>query len=168
VFGTREHKYGVLLKSTFAKTSLRIVTPKTPFYLFLPQDHDLQAEYDGYIGIQEIMPINVLGYQTHRDAVAVSSTREELERNIAIYLGGRIPKDVSDSIMLSSYRLFDERYVAFSQKVNDRPRPNIIPHVSQPNIILGVGRQGQAVDRDNWQVGGASSNAARRHGPGRA
>jgi hypothetical protein len=55
----------------------------TPWYLFVPQDRDLWGEYQKGWKIREVMPTNVLGFQTHRDSFAIDFERAVMQKRIA-------------------------------------------------------------------------------------
>ena len=58
------------------------VEPVAPFYLFTRQDAALRDEYQKGKSLPEIFPANVLGFQTHRDAFAVSFTEAETQAKL--------------------------------------------------------------------------------------
>jgi hypothetical protein len=60
LYGFREDKYQVLTENTINTTDFTEVNPQSPFYVLIPQDYDLLAEYDLYFKITDIMPVNVL------------------------------------------------------------------------------------------------------------
>jgi hypothetical protein len=60
------------------------VEPAKPFYLLTPQDGGLREEYQQYIGITSFMPVNVLGFQSHRDHFAIAFEKEETRRRISM------------------------------------------------------------------------------------
>src|SRR3990172_6148824 len=58
LYGTRESKYGVLIKDSTVCNGWSELVPAAPFYLFTPQNGELQTEYDRYVAINEAMPIH--------------------------------------------------------------------------------------------------------------
>ncbi|MFO5438311.1 MAG: type ISP restriction/modification enzyme, partial [Dolichospermum sp.] len=56
------------------------LAPSTPFYLFKPQNIDLRSEYEQMWRINEIMSVNVLGFQTHRDHFAIDFDEENITK----------------------------------------------------------------------------------------
>lgn len=151
LFGLRDQKYKTLLDGHFDRGVYEPGSARKPFYLLIPQDTAMLAEYSHFPQITNVFPLNNLGYQTHRDSIAVAPTIQQLRRQVEEFLG-RVDPDVETTFQLSDYRLFDRQYACFSTRVNDRPRPELIPHVFSENLILGAGKQGQAVDADYWQV----------------
>jgi hypothetical protein len=180
-YGLRQQKYTDLLSNTFNNIEMASFSPLSPFYSFLPQNTDVLVEYSEYPSVVEMMPINVLGFQTHRDNFAISFQKdilmERIEKFRDDHLSDNAIKDeykIKDtkgwsvrsarkllkkfdnwkqSIITCSYRIFDERYCCFNSIVMDRPRRELIDHVAgRENLCLGVGRQGSAVQDPVWSL----------------
>jgi len=160
-------------------TNWEMLKPSSPFYLFIPQDITLRDEYEQYWKVTEMMPVNVLGFQTHRDDFAIAFEKQTIEERI---LEMRVPaisdyqfankyglKDNRDwnlnqarqilqdrdnwkkKIVSCLYRPFDQRYCYFSEIAMDYPRRDLQNHVlNKDNLCLGLGRQGIAVYEPIW------------------
>jgi len=181
LFGRRELKYSKLLGSTFASRSLRAAQPASPFYLFVPQDLDLRAEYGGYLPITQVMPVNVLGFQTHRDHFAIDFDHATLMKRITEFREKSMTDakaaevfDLTDNrdwnvrdarrqlrndeswrsaLIPCTYRPFDCRACYFSTVAMDYPRREMLDHVAnKENLCLGLGRQGIAVQDPVWSL----------------
>ena len=168
--GDRETKYDRLMESDISNTAWSEISPQTPFYLLIPQDTQLLKEYDRGWKITEIMPVNVLGFQTHRDHFAVDFDRETLQQKILEMRNDSISdheyaekyevkdnsswkirevrkKIRSDSewkrhLISCSYRPFDNRSCYFSEIAMDRPRRELMDHVvNRENLCLLSSRQ---------------------------
>jgi len=151
--------------------------PEAPFYLFKPQNIDLRSEYDQLWGIGEVMKINVLGFQTHRDNFAVDFDQENIikrfqelrENNLSDddYVNkyelkvnkdwrlGKVRQAIrsdnqwQDKITSCLYRPFDWRYCYYSDVVMDRPRRELINHVfRKENLVFNLPR---IVKLQEWQ-----------------
>src|SRR5690606_36171717 len=109
-------------------TTWTTLEPQAPYYLFTPQNIDLRDEYQQGWKITDVMAVNVLGFQTHRDSVAIGYTRSQVESQVKTYLGD-LSAEVEKTIDLCTYRPFDIRYAVYSTNVNDRPRPELVQHV---------------------------------------
>ena len=182
VFGNRVDKYALLTTNTVNTLTWRAVSPVSPFYVFLPQDEDVRAEYLCYSSIKKIMPVNVLGFQTHRDHFAVAIDREtivtrcEALRNTHLTDGEiKTQYELSDNtgwnvrdarksiredykweshVVPCLYRPFDTRWCYFSTVAMDRPRRELLDHVAEKeNLCLLVPRQ---VSFLPWQHTGVS------------
>jgi hypothetical protein len=181
IYGLRERKYAELLTTTYASRPLTQVSPSPPFYLLLPQNVDLRVEYNKFHAITTFFPVNVLGFQTHRDNFAVDLDMVQLRQRITAFRGTSMTDDevkatfeISDnrdwnvrdarkriredrhwqsSFLLCSYRPFDLRPCYFSTVAMDYPRRELLDHVAgRENICLGLGRQGIAVQDPIWSL----------------
>ena len=187
LFGLREKKYEALQESTFLSRHLSSVRPISPFNLFLPEDLNLRAEYSEGLRITQVMPVNVLGFQTHRDHFAIDFDRATLAQRIGDFRATKMTdvevtkafnicdnrdwhvKDArkqlrndpnwKDALILCSYRPFDSRPCYFSTIAMDYPRREMLDHVDgKENLCLGLGRQGIAVQDPIWSLVWISRN----------
>ncbi len=78
LWGTREGKYQALAQMEVKATSWRELQPQSPFYLFVPQETHLRAEYDRGWPVPEIFPVNSVGIVTARDNLTIHWTRQEV------------------------------------------------------------------------------------------
>ncbi|YAF99050.1 MAG: type ISP restriction/modification enzyme (plasmid) [Nodularia sp. CChRGM 3473] len=170
LYGLRDNKYKYLSFNNIEKTQWNQLSPQGPFYLFVPQDTNLLAEYQQGWKITEIMPVNVLGFQTHRDNFAIDfdkaklQTRIEEMRDKSIYDQEYADKynlkdnrdwklsearrvlrgDVAwlSKIIPCSYRPFDIRSCYFSTVAMDYPRRELLDHIAdRENLCLLSSRQ---------------------------
>ncbi len=179
LWGLRDRKYEWLSKHSCRTAKLKIVHPSQPFYLFRSQSGG--AEYHDYPRIPDIMGVNVLGFQTHRDEFAIAFE----ERTICKRIEEMRSKRMTDAEFAEKYGLvdnsgwelhrvrtvlrqtenwerhvrpllyrpFDIRYGYFSDIMMDRPRRELLCHVAgKENLCLGVGRQGLAVAESLWSL----------------
>ena len=71
-------KYYWLARHDITETMWEILDPTLPFYLFKPQDKDLQSEYKlGWL-VTDLMPVNGWGIATRKDYLLVDFLREVL------------------------------------------------------------------------------------------
>ncbi len=177
LWGSRETKYQLLHELNINTINWEKVNPVSPFYLFIPQNTDLLSEYNQGWKITEIMPVNVLGFQTHRDDFAIDFDRDKLYQRIQEMRDQTISdqeyltkynlkesktwqfKKVRQEIIADSdwekpiikclYRPFDERYCYFSTLIMDRPRRELINHVAgKDNLVLNLPR---IVKLEEWR-----------------
>ena len=95
-------KYQWLAEHDVTTTEWSKLEPNSPFYLFIPQDDVLRAEYEQGKKVTEIMPINVLGFQTHRDHFVIDFDRDRLYLNVLKKLRD---KQISDQEYAEKYNL---------------------------------------------------------------
>jgi hypothetical protein len=186
LFGTRADKYATLSKNTVKSLPWREVKPVSPFYVFLPQDEDVRAEYLRCYSIKQAMPVNVLGFQTHRDHFAVAFDRDTIVSRCEALRNSRLKDaeiktrfELSDNrdwnvhnarrairddakwkshIIRCLYRPFDVRWCYFSTVAMDYPRRELLDHVAEKeNLCLLVPRQ---ISFLPWQHTGVSDTVA--------
>ena len=149
LWGTRENKYEHLAEADIATTRWKQAKPTSPFYMFLPQDTNLQSEYEQGWKITVAMPVNVLGFQTHRDSIAIAFDHFSLRRQVADYLRKEPPEaDWEQYSRACVYRPFDTRFVYLHKSVSDRPRIEVMKHLFKANVALNLVRQTKAA---MWQ-----------------
>lgn len=168
LWGKRVEKYAAAANGNIADTRWAMVTPSAPFYLFAFQDVGVGREYESGWRLSEVYPLNILGFQTHRDAFAISFTKPEMLKKLADLKNSAIHdedlahryglKDVSGWSLGKvreaarggsgtppqpvAYRPFDDRWSELSRLTMDRPRRELNEHVSgQGNPCLLVPRQ---------------------------
>ena len=83
LWGEREGKYESLSQADIETTDWTTLAPQSPFYLFVPQNVDLRAEYEHGWKITDAMPVNVLGFQSHRDKFAIAFDDTTMQDRIA-------------------------------------------------------------------------------------
>ena len=155
-------------------TPWKKLSPESPNYLFIPQDNKRKAEYERGWKVTDMMPVNVLGFQSHRDKFALAFTHDELRERMAVFRGltysdAEIKErlEVSDSgswkvakarvriradqnwekeMLAIDYHPFDSRWCYYNTAAVDRPRPELATHVArQKNICMSLMRQTKAV-----------------------
>ncbi len=188
LYGTRNSKYDWLLGHDVLSTDWQEIKPQTPFYLLIPQNTDLLNEYQQSWKITEVMPVNVLGFQTHRDHFAIDFDKEKLKQRISEMRDDSISDieyakkyDVKDNrdwkirevrqkihnnsdwendLIQCSYRPFDNRPSYFSYVAMDCPRRELLDHVARrDNLCLNTLRQTKAETWKHTIVSGFPSPA---------
>ena len=177
LYGLREDKYQHLAETDVSNTQWTELQPSSPFYLFVPQNTELRAEYEQGWKVTEIFPVNVLGFQTHRDHFAVDFDEEPLRQRITALSDTKMTDDevretfrVSDNrdwkiaqvraklradanweaaLTQCLYRPFDVRFCYYSEAAMDYPRRELIRNMlGKANLALNVTRQTRA---ETWQ-----------------
>jgi predicted helicase len=187
LWGTRDVKYKTLENTDIDSTDWKEIHPRSPNYFFVPVDQTLASEFEQYPGITEVMPVNVLGFQSHRDHFAISFNEKQIRERVADLRNNNLTDDYireryrivdnrdwnlraarasvqkdddwEHAITVCLYRPFDFRYCYFSTVAMDYPRRELLQHVAfQPNLCLGLGRQGLAVNDPLWSLICASTH----------
>lgn len=157
--GTRENKYAILAKRDVTDSPWKRLQPQAPFYLFVPQDETVRAEYEQGWKITDIMPVNSVGIVTARDALTIHWSREDIWNTVNDF--AHLPveeardkyvlgKDAQDwKVTLAQgdlrtsglteaklapilYRPFDVRHTYYTGKPNGfhcRPRGEVMGHM---------------------------------------
>lgn len=167
IWGERATKYSWLYETEINVAPWILLRPSSPYYLFVPQNIDLVAEFESYWRLAEAMPVNVLGFQTHRDDFAIDFEESELRKRIESFrdreesdadikarfnLNGidvpkartqlRANKDWESRFTKCLFRPFDFRFCYYSEIIMDRPRREILDHVfNRKNLSLLAIRQ---------------------------
>ena len=167
LYGTRAHKYDTLLNSDIESIDWQEIVPNQPFYLFRPQEQALRAEYELGWKVTDIFPINVLGFQTHRDQFAIDFDENVLKTRIADFYNTNLSDDELRSrhslgnwdvgrarnklrvennwlaaLTKCSYRPFDTRYYFAHSAVVDRMRTELAKNMTnRQNFALNLPRQ---------------------------
>ncbi len=182
LWGLRDLKYNCLAETDVTSTHWVELQPRSPFYLFVPQDTALLAEYQGGQNIRDIMPVNSVGIVTSCDHLAVHMSPEEAKRLLSRFLsltvdgareefrlGGdssewrvdvaqadlRETKLAERFLIKMLYRPFDVRYTYYtgsSGGFHGRPRPTVMRHMFWPNIALLTSRMTKGEEFAHAQV----------------
>ncbi|HEU65985.1 MAG TPA: DNA methyltransferase, partial [Chloroflexi bacterium] len=170
LWGLREGKYRTLAESDIAATDWVELKPTGPFYLFVPFQEELLAEYEKGWKVTDIFPVNSVGIVTARDHFVLDydaivlkerldSFRETILNDEAIKerleladkqgwdvararKAVREDKDWEKSFTKCFYRPFDIRPLFYHKSVIERSRPEIMRHMlAGENLGLLVPRQ---------------------------
>ena len=174
LFGKREMKYTYLNENSLSSVEFKELNNVSPNYFFVEKDNDVQKIYDGGFKINELMKINVLGYQTHRDKFAVDTNLNKLINRINDFVDTSISDDelkkkyninesndwilknqreelkrennLTNYISLTSYRPFDNQYVILNKSICDRPRKEILQHILNKDNLCLLNSKQQAIE----------------------
>ena len=170
IHGTRASKYAWLNQHDISDTAWTLLQPSSPNYFFVQQDTTYRSEYERNTVLSEIMPVNVTGFQTHRDHFAVDFDREEIVnraksmrdpsisdswiREAYLLVDSKdwqlqkarmqIGNDLEweNKVTICSYRPFENRHCYLSTAMMDRPRRELLDSVlNKENLCLLATRQ---------------------------
>lgn len=173
MWGTRAAKYrmaGLPIQELVAQ--IKIDPPVYPFAAAVSDEADL---YKSWVKVTELMIVNVLGFQSHRDDFAIAMSRDEVvaridrllsqdsdevvrrefgltdNRDWQLGAARRFVKSYSNSqdlIRECDYRPLDRRWCYFSEVAMDYPRKELKLHsAGKQNWLLATMRQTRA---DSW------------------
>ena len=158
-YGTRQSKYDYLDDHDLGSTEWQKINPRSPFYMFIPRDDALEADYLRFVSVPEIFPVNSVGIVTARDRLTIrwseqeawdtvrafSQMDEELAREA--YELGKDTRDwkvtMAQEDLLNSgpspenavpilYRPFDVRHTYYTGRSRGficMPRPEVMSHI---------------------------------------
>lgn len=84
LYGTKEAKNEYLLRNSLKTTPWQSIIPNKPFYFFSPDNHS-NAAYQDFISITQIMPRYCSGVKTHRDALLVGFTKQDIIKRLVTF-----------------------------------------------------------------------------------
>ncbi|MDW7761922.1 MAG: type ISP restriction/modification enzyme [Acidobacteriota bacterium] len=158
-YGLREAKYDWLNMHDREKMKWNKVHPSSPFYMFIPRDAALEAQYNGFPSISQVCPENVIGLFTARDALTIQWSPEEVWKVVTVFSrmdpelarhGYRLGKDrrdwrvrfaqkdlldsgpTRDRVVPILYRPFDLRHTYYTGRSRGfmcMPRPEVMRHM---------------------------------------
>jgi predicted helicase len=127
LWGTRDKKYAYLNAESVHTTQFSELSPTSPFYLYVPQDTDLRYEYERYVSVTELFPVNNMGVTTGDDNRFVAFAPSDFE-----------PRIVRRSRIVDfSYRPFDTRKIYYAPDILARARFSFMRHMmGDDNVAL--------------------------------
>ena len=186
LYGKRDFKYDFLAKQSIGTIDFTNFEPFKNDFLFKKINQILYNEYNKGINPTELFKVNVMGFQTHRDAFCTDENKTTLytrlydfsiddgsETEISARFDVKSSTDfkiknaqielakveIKKEIIKCNYRPFEEKYIYFDRIVVDRPRKELLTHSkNKENILLGIGRQGLAIGDLEWCLATVSKN----------
>ena len=178
LLGKREEKYRFLVENDLKSIPFLKFEPTLPFYNFYKVNNTLQSEYYELISLDNLFSLNSVGVKTSRDTLLISKSKNELENNLKFFFekdSSDIEKKFSlkfnnnwehssiieklsiekarDEIQKIRYRPFDDMFICYNDTLVDRTRKKVMHNLdNKKNTALIVGRQGQAVAGDDWNI----------------
>jgi predicted helicase len=179
LWGTRAGKNHSLAEMEVISTPWRELQPNSPFYLFVPQETHLRAEYNRGWPVQEIFPVNSVGIVTARDNLTIHFSPQEVKEAVKDFASldpetardkYHLGKDARDwkvelaqkDLRVSGlkeklitpvlYRPFDVRFTYYTGQSRGficMPRPEVMGHM-QAGKNLGLITTRQIVST-SWQ-----------------
>lgn len=170
LYGKREFKYDFLNENNLASVPYKEIPNKAPMYFMAQKDFEVEEIYKKGFSVAELLKINVLGFQTHRDKFAIDFNRNTIRDRIKELRFDEISdelfkkkyeitdnrdwqiakarktlqskSDWESDLIKVSYRPFDYRYGYFSEVTMDYPRKELKGHVqNRENWCLNIVRQ---------------------------
>ncbi|MFN2459007.1 MAG: type ISP restriction/modification enzyme, partial [Chitinophagaceae bacterium] len=181
-WGKRKEKYQLGWEMEMKENIWRAVIAESPFYLFVPIDDSKKEKYLTGKKVTEIFLAQGVGVATSRDNLCIQFDKESLMEKLKeftsidvetarqkFHLGPDaddwkislaqqdvlIHKSDDEKVIKYLYRPFDMRYTFFTgatKGFHSRPRKEIMRHLLKENTALFIGRQGQALGTEEWNL----------------
>ncbi|QOR05049.1 type ISP restriction/modification enzyme [Campylobacter cuniculorum] len=174
LYGKRKDKYKFLYENSLDSIEWKELNPQDPFYLFIPQNDDLRAEYEKGWSVKDMFRVSGVGITSAHDNFVIDISKEKLLQKFESFkrsspnanelyktFGVKEKKgwdilqgwknlqnqnDLSKFIKKIAYRPFDFRYIFYERKLVWRCVEDIMKHFLQgENQALIVSRQSSAV-----------------------
>ncbi len=169
LWGMREGKYKALLDVDVNTIQWSELKPSSPFYMFVPLQEELLAEYEKGWKVTDIFPTNSVGIVTARDHFVFDFEEPVLRQRMADFIAKtltddeardrlkladkegwsvadarqsiRRDKDYQKAFTRCLYRPFDIRPLFYHKAVIERSRPEVMRHMlAGENIALITSR----------------------------
>lgn len=80
LYGKRSDKTNFLYKNTLDSIAWQTLNPQAPFYLFIPQNESLRAEYDKGLSVKDIFKVSGVGICSKRDKIVFQNSKENIKK----------------------------------------------------------------------------------------
>ncbi|RPH28498.1 MAG: DNA methyltransferase [Bacteroidales bacterium] len=167
LFGKREYKYDFLSHNTLKTVDFKELNPEKPFLFFVPKNTKGQGEYENGFRVDELFSKNVTGIVTMGDSFIIEENLKVLKSRLDSFTNNEMSEDYlnmefglgknyaewisnnKSSIKIEnskftkiSYRLFDDRYTYFDNKLLWRWRVDVMQHfLKGDNVGIDLCRQ---------------------------
>lgn len=188
LFGLRQNKYNTLQELNITNTDWKEISPKSPFYLFVPRNEELLEKYNRGLNLHDIFKINSVGIVTARDEFVIDTNITNLKQKILDFkeltnsdeeikakyslaenakfdiekkrgiIAKLTPDELNNKFSKILYRPFDSRFIFYHDALIERARKNIMVNMQEENIALCIGRQWSTVGSESFDVVFVSNN----------
>lgn len=138
LYGKRSDKTNFLYENALDSIAWATLQPKSPFYLFIPQNESLRAEYDKGFSVKDIFKVSSVGVVTGKDSVLIASNEKQLEQQVKDFYNEFDLKFVKNI----AYRPFDLMKVYYDTSKVTRPRFEVMQHFLQNDNVGLIYKRG--------------------------
>jgi hypothetical protein len=154
-------KYYWLAENDLTTTEWVTLNPQSPSYLFIPQDGNLQVEYQNGWKVTEMMPASASTITSGRNELLIAVDENIIRARMGEFLNPNIAdSDLKEKYFLGvfntassraaartdiafnsrfrkiCFRPFDIRHTFYANYITERPRMEIMRHMFYPNLAL--------------------------------
>lgn len=104
VYGTQREKLQYLSDHQLGDLDFHTITPSAPLYSFRIRNQHLREQYDAGFNIRELMKVNVQGFKTDKDFVAIRYEEKDIKNIVAA-----MRSDKEDAELRKEYGFRDSR-----------------------------------------------------------
>jgi len=167
LFGKREHKYDFLSDNSLKTVDFKELSPEKPFLFFVPKNTEGQGEYENGFRVDKLFSKNVTGIVTMGDRFIIEEDLKVLKSRLDSFANNEMSENylnkefglgknyaewisnnkssikIEDSKFTKiAYRLFDDRYTYFDNKLLWRWRVDVMQHfLKGDNVGIDLCRQ---------------------------
>lgn len=138
LYGKRSDKTNFLYENALDSIAWATLQPKSPFYLFIPQNESLRAEYDKGFSVKDIFKVSSVGVVTGKDSVLIASNEKQLEKQVKDFYNEFDLKFIKNI----AYRPFDLMKVYYDTSKVTRPRFEVMQHFLQNDNVGLIYKRG--------------------------
>ena len=176
-WGPRKLKYDRLQQADLSSISWTRLEPDPKYQMFYPINRKLLETYDTGFDLAQFMPMNQIGFQSHRDGFAVAMDKSVMEKRLNDMLDDRLSDDdlrkhydlsdnrdwqvpngrsraradrtLDEKVVPCDYRPFDRRFCILDEAMMDYPRWSLLKNaLPVDNFGLNFMRQTKS---PSWQ-----------------
>ena len=181
VYGKREFKYTFLNENNIKSLPFRKIEYEKPDFYFFKQNLALKYEYETGFAVSKLFNLYTLGLISKRDKLVIGFSLEEVKEKISYFIDiTNNVEEVCNTFNLRTsdndkwnakesiesmqdteidtylknivYRPLDNRTIFYHEKFVARQNKKIFHHFNYDNNAIIIGRQGESVGGDEWNV----------------
>lgn len=167
LYGKRETKYDFLSDNSLKNIAFQELKPEKPFLFFVPKNNKGQSVYENGFRVDALFPKNVTGIVTMGDSFIIEENLTALKKRLSSFISNEMNEEflnrefglgknyaewisnnkasikIDDSKFTKiAYRLFDDRYTYFDNKLLWRWRVDVMQHfLKGDNLGIDLCRQ---------------------------
>jgi predicted helicase len=132
LFGKRDFKYNFLSENSLKGIHFNEVKHSHPEYFFIPQNYELQNEYNSYFGVDEIFLKKSSGVKTSNDEILVNFSKNDLSFDVNKHYNIEIDKKL---ILKYNYKPFSNKYIYYDDNIVGRSRKDFMKNFVQKDNL---------------------------------
>jgi len=168
-WGSRKQKFDLCIDNSVETLDFSELKPKTPFYLFTPQNEKLWEAYKSFWSVKDIFILSNVGVVTAKDDFVINENKEVLLKRFNEFKFSERDKrllhekfnlkekkswdiidaweslkketDLNQFIKPINYRIFEKKYIFYAEKFIERKRTEVMQHFQNGNKALVTTRQ---------------------------